>query len=65
MDFCQEEPTEDVSEGGVKVCKWRNCGKTFTEREDLIKHIKSNHEEYKKGCEEYPCLWEVTIHDSH
>ena len=29
-------------------------------REALVEHVKTCHEEYRKGCEEFPCLWEVT-----
>ena len=28
-------------------------------REALVEHVKTCHEEYRKGCEEFPCLWEV------
>ena len=57
--YFQEEPSEDVSEAEVLICRWRNCEKEFADRESLVEHIKSNHEEYKKGCEEYPCMWDT------
>ena len=41
------------------ICRWRNCEKEFADRESLVEHIKSNHEDYKKGCEEYPCMWDT------
>ena len=30
-------------------------------REALVEHVKTCHEEYRKGCEEFPCLWEVLV----
>ena len=50
---------KDAHEAGVLVCKWRHCGREFAERQDLINHIKTNHDEYEQGCEEYHCMWEV------
>ena len=54
----QEEPSEEASESGIITCRWRNCGKEFMDRDALVDHIKNNHEEYKKGCEEFPCMWD-------
>ena len=33
-------------------------------REALVEHVKTCHEEYRKGCEEFPCLWEVPLANS-
>ena len=54
----KEEPSEDLSEAGAAVCRWRSCGKEFPDRDALVEHIKSSHEEFRKGCEEFPCHWD-------
>ena len=54
----KEEPSEDLSEAGAAVCRWRSCGKEFLDREALVEHIKTSHEEFRKGCEEFPCYWD-------
>ena len=35
------------------------CFREMGNREALVEHVKTCHEEYRKGCEEFPCLWEV------
>ena len=56
----KEEPSEDASEGGILTCKWRNCDQEYTEKQSLVDHINTNHIEHRKGCEDYPCFWEVS-----
>ena len=56
----KEEPGEDASEGGIITCKWRNCGREYREKQSLVEHINTNHIEHKKGCEDFPCFWEVS-----
>ena len=55
----KEEPSEDLSETEAAVCRWRSCGKEFPDRDALVEHIKSSHEEFRKGCEELPCHLDV------
>ena len=55
----KEEPSEEASEGGVMVCRWRNCGREFLEQTSLVSHIIESHVDQKKGCEDFPCMWEV------
>ena len=35
----KDEPSEEASEGGVMVCRWRNCGREFLEQTSLVSHI--------------------------
>ena len=49
---------------GVLACKWRNCGREFTEKKYLVDHVTSSHIEQRKGCDDFPCFWEVTINPS-
>ena len=44
------------------ACKWRNCGREFTEKKYLVDHVTSSHIEQRKGCDDFPCFWEVTNH---
>ena len=44
---------------GVLACKWRNCGREFTEKKYLVDHVTSSHIEQRKGCDDFPCFWEV------
>ena len=46
------------------ACKWRNCGREFTEKKYLVDHVTSSHIEQRKGCDDFPCFWEVTINPS-
>jgi len=56
----KEEPSEEASEGtGVLACKWRNCGREFTEKKYLVDHVTSSHIEQRKGCDDFPCFWEA------
>ena len=43
----KEEPSEDLSEAGATTCRWRSCGKEFSDRDGLVEHIKTCHEEYR------------------
>ena len=56
----KEEPSEEASEGGVLVCRWKNCGREFLEQTNLVSHILESHVDQKKGCEDFPCMWEVS-----
>ena len=56
----KEEPSEEASEGGVLVCRWKNCGREFLEQINLVSHILESHVDQKKGCEDFPCMWEVS-----
>jgi len=55
----KEEQSEEASEGGIVTCKWKNCGREYSEKQCLVEHINSNHIEHKKGCEDFPCFWEA------
>jgi hypothetical protein len=37
----KEEPSEEASEGagGVLVCRWRNCGREFTDKKYLVSSV--------------------------
>ena len=61
MEIVQEEPSEDASEFGAIICRWRSCNKEFLDKDALVEHIKTNHDEYKKGCKEFSCMWEVRL----
>jgi hypothetical protein len=56
----KEEPSEEASEGEIITCKWRYCGREYSEKQNLVEHINTNHVERKKGCEDFPCFWEVS-----
>ena len=56
----KDEPSEEASEGGVMVCRWRNCGREFLDQTLLVSHITESHVDQKKGCEDFPCMWEVS-----
>ena len=56
----KDEPSEEASEGGVMVCRWRNCGREFLDQAVLVSHITESHVDQKKGCEDFPCMWEVS-----
>ena len=45
------------------MCKWRNCGREFTEKKYLVDHVTSSHIEQRKGCDDFPCFWEVSSHN--
>jgi len=55
----KEEASEEASEGtGVLACRWRSCGREFTEKRYLVDHVTSCHIEQRKGCDDFPCYWE-------
>ena len=56
----KDEPSEEASEGGAMVCRWRNCGREFLDQPALVSHITESHVDQKKGCEEFHCMWEVS-----
>ena len=57
----KDEPSEEASEGGVMICRWRNCGREFLDQTALVSHITESHVDQKKGCEEFHCMWEVSL----
>ena len=44
---------------GTLTCRWRNCNREFTAKNYLVDHVTSNHIEHRKGCDDFPCFWEV------
>ena len=43
------------------ACRWRSCGREFTEKRYLVDHVTSCHIEQRKGCDDFPCYWEVGL----
>ena len=40
------------------VCQWRECGLTFEEQDDMVRHIEKVHVEPKQSQEQYVCYWD-------
>lgn len=40
------------------VCQWRECGLTFEEQDDMVRHIEKVHVEPKQSQEQYVCHWD-------
>jgi len=53
-DSTKDETGEEQT---VLKCRWRECGKVYSDKNMLVEHINSNHIEHRKGCEDYPCHW--------
>ena len=68
---CPETPDSSVKEEaegvvnspdtGSYVCLWMECNEEFVTQKTLVDHINDNHMETKKGCDEFPCLWKVSL----
>ena len=61
-DSTKDETGEEQT---VLKCRWRECGKVYSDKNMLVEHINSNHIEHRKGCEDYPCHWGVGQSMSH
>lgn len=40
------------------VCQWRECGLTFEDQDDMVRHIEKVHVEPKQSQEQYVCHWD-------
>ena len=68
-DTCPETPDSSVKEDtdvnspdtGNYTCLWLDCNEEFDNPKTYVDHVNEAHMETRKGCEEFPCLWKVTI----
>ena len=51
---------ESGEEYQIVKCRWRECGQVYSDKNQLVEHINTQHIQHKKGCEEYPCYWGVS-----
>jgi len=68
-DTCPETPDSSVKEEtdvnspdtGNYICLWLDCNEEFDNPKTYVDHVNEAHMETRKGCEEFPCLWKVSI----
>jgi hypothetical protein len=68
-DTCPETPDSSVKEEtdvnspdtGNYLCLWLDCNEEFDNPKTYVDHVNEAHMETRKGCEEFPCLWKVSI----
>jgi hypothetical protein len=67
-DTCPETPDGSLKEevdspdNGAYICLWDLCHEEFETQKSFVDHLSDAHTETKKGCDEFPCLWKVTMH---
>ena len=59
----EEEDVEVAEEEAASgsQCQWGDCTEDFPDQAQLVTHINSQHVQNKRGSEEYPCYWRVSI----
>ncbi len=71
-DNCPETPDSTSTGQDIEnqtpnsfVCLWMDCNLMFDSQRSLVDHVNESHvESAKKGCEERPCLWKVSLNVS-
>lgn len=62
-DTCPETPDSSVKDDfGSYICLWAECNVEFDSQRSLVDHVNEAHvESSKKGCEDRPCFWKVSL----
>ena len=59
------EDDEDDENSGITSsmarCRWTDCMMEFNDMDLLLTHINNCHIQARRGSEEYPCFWKVSL----
>ena len=58
--ICEEESKDSADEERASVfsCKWLGCDVSYSDRNDLVRHIEKVHIDQRKADDLYICYWE-------